>query len=103
MISLSLKNFKILSLALSALIAGVKAQATCDSSSHQCCWVVQSWQLMGQSSAKKSSYSIYDCCSMKGVTCDSTKTKVTAIQWTGKKLKGSLPSSLQYLVDLKTL
>ena len=102
MISSSLKN-SLLTLALSALIASVEAQATCTSTSPQCCWVVQSWISMGQSSIKKSKSSSdpLNCCGKNGVTCDSSN-KVIKIDWSGKKA-AVLPSSLENLKNLKEL
>ena len=92
---------KILTLTLAAFILGVESQMTCDSTSPQCCWVVRSWQLMGQTT-DVSSTSATACCSMTGVTCDSTS-KVTAIEWSGKGLSGSIPAEIGSLEKLQKL
>ena len=104
MISSSLKG-SLLALALSALIVGVEAQATCTASSPQCCWVVRSWQLMGQTVPTGISLNDNSCCTkpMNGVYCDSTKTKVAMIAWSDKNLTGSIPASIGNLESLTVL
>jgi hypothetical protein len=82
------------------LIANVGAQATCDSTSPQCCWVVRSWQLMGKNTTV-SSGSGYDCCSMDGVSCSGSH--VTAIKWNYKGLAGSIPVEIGNLKNLTDL
>ena len=99
MIFSSLKNCKILALALSALIVGVDSQATCDSTSPACCWVVRSWQLMGQTT-DVSSTSATACCSMAGEYCDFT---ITGIDWRSEDLSGSIPASIGNLKSLTFL
>jgi len=96
-------NTKILALAFSALIVRVDAQVTCTSSSPQCCWVVRSWQLMGQSVPTGISPNDNSCCTkpMAGVTCDSTKTQVTRIEWSSMNLVSLIPSDIgNYLPNL---
>ena len=114
MISSSLKN-SILALTLSALIATAEARkgakkssssdvpsiATCTSTSPQCCWVVRSWQLMGKTTTV-SSTNATACCSMTGVTCDSSN-KVRKIVWGSKGLSGSIPAEIGNLVNLTHL
>ena len=96
----SLKN-SILALTLSAFILGVESQATCTSTSPECCWVVRSWQLMGKSTTV-SPTSATACCSMTGVDCDSTN-KVTMLMWNVTGLKNSIPSDIGKLTSLTRL
>jgi len=96
------KNFKILALAISALIVGVEAQVTCTTSSPQCCWVVRSWQLLGKSIPTGIKSTDKSCCTkpLDGVYCDSTNTKVILIDWAFINLKGSIPSEIGKLTSL---
>jgi hypothetical protein len=99
---------KILALALTALIVvvGVESQVTtCGASSHQCCWVVRSWQLMGKAIPGGISSTDNSCCTkqMIGVTCDSTNTTVTKISWNGRTLSGNIPSDIGNLQNLTYL
>jgi len=106
MLSTDNKNFKISALALSAMIAGVEAQTvTCTSTSPQCCWVVRSWQLMGQFIPTGIKSTDNSCCTvpMSGVFCDSTKTKVTGLDWSSKALTGSIPADIGKLTSLTSL
>jgi len=106
MLSTDNKNSKILALTLSALVVGVKAQTvTCTTASPQCCWVVRSWQLMGKAIPTGIKSTDRSCCTvpMAGVTCDSTKTKVTGLDWSFKSLTGSIPSEIGNLVDLTNI
>ena len=93
-----------LALTLTALIAGVESQATCDSNSPQCCWVVQSWQLMGKTIPTGISSTDNSCCTvpMTGVTCDSSN-KVININWYSKGLSGSIPADIGNLTSLQIL
>ena len=85
---------------MSAFIATTQAQATCDSTSSDCCWVVRSWQLMGQSTTVSSSSSI-ECCSMSGVRCSGAN--VTVIDWNYEGLSSSIPPELGNLTNLISL
>ena len=96
-----LNNKIFLALAIAALIAGVESQANCTPTSPQCCWVVRSWQLMGMTTTVSSTSSTA-CCSMTGVTCDSTN-KVTMLYWNATGLKNSIPSSIGNLINLQIL
>ena len=95
----------LLTLALFTFIVGVKAQDICTAASHQCCWVVRSWQLMGKSIPTGVSSSGSSCCTkpMVGVTCDSTNTAIQKIYWPSKTLTGSIPSELGNLRSLRLL
>ena len=99
MILISFKN-SILALGLSAFSVFVNAQTACDSTSPQCCWVVRSWQLMGQNTTV-SSGSDKECCSMDGVSCSGSL--VTAINWNYKGLSGSIPADIGNLKNLTNL
>ena len=94
----SKQNF--LALVLTALISSADAQATCTSSSPQCCWVVRIWQLMGQITSVNPSSST-ECCGMAGVTC--SESTVTGIFWSIKGLKNSIPSDIGNLINLTDL
>ena len=121
------KNFKIMALSLSALIAGVESQkttkstkatkttnttnttsssiASCTSSSPQCCWVVRSWQLMNGVFTTGINSTDNSCCTlpMTGVTCDSTNTKITRIDWVQMGLSGLIPAEIGNLDSLTYL
>ena len=106
MVNTDNKTFKILALTLTALIAGVESQANCWSpTSPQCCWVVRSWQLMGKTIPTGIQSTDNSCCTlpMAGVTCDSTKTKVTRIGWQSQGLSGSIPGEIGNLTSLRFL
>ena len=99
MISIDLK-YSILALTLSALIAGVNSQATCTSSSPDCCWVVRIRQLMGKTTSVSPTSSTA-CCSMAGVTCSGSS--IIVINWENNGLKGSIPPSIGNLTSLENL
>ena len=105
MLSTDNKNSKILALAISALVVGVEAQVTCTTSSPECCWVVRSWQLMGKATPTGIKSTDRSCCTkpLDGVTCDSTKTKVTGLNWSFKTFTGRIPSELGKLTSLTSL
>ena len=114
---------------LYALIAGVKSQktttttsiATCTSTSHQCCWVIRSWQLMGQKTTisskdnsccfkslelplvKRQFISIEVWSPETRVVCDSKNTKIVEIQWKSLYSKGQIPLELGKLTSLTRL
>ena len=94
-------NFKLWVLIVSAIIVGAESQVTCDSSSADCCWVVRSWQLMGKTTSV-SPTSATTCCSMTGVTCDSTS-KVIELAWASQGLSGSIPAEIGSLEKLQKL
>ena len=56
---------------------------------------------MGKSTTVSSTSSTA-CCSMTGVTCDSTN-KVINITWTSQGLSGSIPASIGNLTSLQIL
>ena len=87
-------------LAITAFISIVEAQASCSSSSPDCCWVVRVWQLMGKSTSV-SSASLTNCCSMTGVTCSNAA--VTILSWNSKGLSGSIPSDIGNLKNLVSM
>jgi hypothetical protein len=97
-------NNKILTLTITALIAGVESQATCTSSSPQCCWVVRSWQLMGRTIPAGISSTDNSCCTvpMANVTCDSSN-RVIKLLWVSKGLSGSIPAAIGNLINLQQL
>ena len=99
MLSIALKN-SILKLTISALIAGVESQATCTSTSPDCCWVIRSWQWM-EKSTNVSPNSSTACCSMEGVDCSGHF--VTKIDWKDKGLVGSIPREIGNLKNLREL
>ncbi len=75
-------------------------KTTCDGSSPQCCWVVRSWQLMGQLTSVDPTSSTA-CCSMPGVTCSGSI--VTSINWSGKGLCGQMPQDIGNLTNVTSL
>ena len=75
-------------------------KTTCDASSSQCCWVVRSWQLMGQLSSVDPT-SPTACCSMSGVTCSGSA--VTSINWAQRGLCGHMPPDIGNLTNLTSL
>ena len=78
---------------------------TCTAASTECCWAVRSWQLMGKSIPTGIQSTDNSCCTlpMDGVTCDSTKTKVTGINWGNLGLSGSLPTDIGNLKNLENM
>lgn len=76
------------------------APVSCSSTSHQCCWVIRSWQLLGKTTTV-SKKSPIGCCAMAGVKCSGSS--VTDINWDSQGLNGEIPNSLKKLIDLKTL
>ena len=106
MIFSSLKNFKFLSLALSALIAGVKSQfivnnSTSNATSADCLVVIRICNLV-ENHTSPSIAGSNSCCSIAGVTCSSGST-VIKIDWKNKGLAGPIPSEIGNLQKLTTL
>ena len=101
----SISHIKLI-LAIAALISSAEAQATkCGTSSPECCWVVQSWQLFGKTTNVNPT-STNGCCSMPGVRChypSSTQTNVTHIDWFQQSLSRPIPSSMGNLKSLSLL
>jgi hypothetical protein len=97
----------LLALALSEIISGVQSQSSCDSTKayYHCCLAVKSWQSMGKSIPTGISASDNSCCTkpMSGITCDTTKTKVTKINWKAKNLLNSISTQLAKLTSLTQL
>jgi len=102
-----------LSLAMITMIAPADAQiTTCTSTSPQCCWVVQIWQLMGKTTSVSATNATACCSYISGVTtyppgipmvtCTS-RGMVTGINWKNMSLTGSIPSSFENLRNLRTL
>ena len=91
--------------------ASTAAQTTCTSSSPECCWVVESWKKM-EKTTSVSAANATACCSVvgsttqssgiPGVTCSSTGI-ITQINWISQSLKGSIPTELGNLVNLREL
>jgi hypothetical protein len=89
---------------------------SCNSSSPQCCWIVESWQKMGKTTLVDPT-SATACCKtlvsstggaktqfsgIPGVRCTSTGIVLT-IRWGSQSLRNSIPSSLGNLADLEGL
>jgi len=91
--------------------ATTAAATTCTSSSHECCWVKRTWQLMGKTTSV-SSTNATACCyvlgsttqisGIPGVRCTSTGI-VTEIRWYYQSLQGQIPPELSNLVNLAKL
>jgi hypothetical protein len=81
-------------------ISPAEAAVNCDTSSPECCWVVRSWELMGQKTSV-SSTNPSDCCQMDGVTCNGST--VTEIGWSNRGLKNQIPADITNLLSLKVL
>jgi hypothetical protein len=78
---------------------------SCTPDSHQCCWVLASWTIMGKAIPTEISSSDNSCCTkhMSGIACDFTTTKVTLINWNAKNLSNSMPKELLMLNSLTQL
>ena len=82
------------------------SQETGEAQEHpECCWVVRSWQMMGQTIPSHISPTDNSCCSnsMDGVTCDPSNTTVTELNWMSRGLSGSFPKDIGNLINLQTL
>ena len=82
----------------------INTTAICTSTSSDCCWVVRSWQMMGQTIPSDISPTDNSCCSksMDGVTCDGNY-KITSIRWIKKGLNQHIPSGIGNLKSLTHL
>jgi hypothetical protein len=87
-------------LAISPAGADSAPRVSCKSSSLECCWVIRSWELMGQTTSV-SSTNPTGCCKMGGVTCSGSN--VTEINWAFKNLGGQIPIDILNLVNLQIL
>ena len=77
---------------------------TCTSTSADCCWVIKNWLLMGKTttvSHTKAHTNATACGSMTGVTFSGSS--AIKIDWNGKSLTGSIPTSFGNLNDLQEL
>ncbi len=87
--------------------SGVKSQAPkCKGKkSHQCCWVVRSWNLMNKEIPSRISANDNSCCTkpMAGVTCNRQNTTILNIEWSEQELSGSIPVAIGNLTSLQTL
>jgi hypothetical protein len=81
-------------------ISPAKGAVNCDTSSPECCWVIRSWELMGQKTSV-SSTNPSDCCQMDGVTCAGSN--IIGIRWDGRGLTNQIPSDIRNLQSLKRL
>ena len=96
---------------MGSMISPAEAAVSCTSTSYQCCWVIRSWQLIGQTTSV-SSTSATACCyklgsttqrsGIPGVTCDSTGL-VTEIDWHDRSLTGPIPPEIGNLGKLGSL
>jgi len=126
-LSLSKKNVlsaMTMTLTMISLISPADAQTTCSSTSPDCCWVVQSWEMMGKTTTVDRN-SATACCSIfirspsplspyfpagsttqtggvPWVYCTSDGT-VIQLKWSFQGLKNSIPSELKNLRSLRDL
>jgi hypothetical protein len=77
----------------------------CSSTSHQCCWVLASWTLMGKAFPSVIPSSDNSCCNWlgSGITCDHTQKYVIKISWSSRALSGSIPAEIGNLIFLELL
>ena len=87
--------------------SGVKSTSPkCDrKKSHQCCWVVRSWNLMKKEIPSGISANDNSCCTqpMAGVTCNPQNNTILMIEWSEQELSGSIPKEIGKLTSLQTL
>ena len=84
---------------------GKSTSPKCDRNSHQCCWVVRSWNLMKKETPSKILANDSSCCiqPMTGVTCDPKNSTILMMEWSEQGLSGSIPKDIGKLTGLQTL
>ena len=82
-----------------------KTVVRCNSSSPECCWVVESWREMGRTASVSLTDATACCSGIHGVTCtfEEDVTKVIQIDWLDEGLQGRIPPQLGKLVNLQEL
>ncbi len=108
-INLSVLTVSTLSLSVLSIVESTTSSPSngpkCNRNSHQCCWVVRSWNLMKKEIPSGISANDSSCCTqpMAGVTCNPKNTTILMIEWSEQELSGSIPKDIGKLTSLRTL